>query len=189
MDTANKMKIDTKALMYRLYEGGGFGNKLVTWPNVKEFIRSKSTCSITLRYKGQHGGGWCAYNVPSNEVKQRAAQWVSEGANESLITVNESAPDECLRIQGEIIQDDALGYSLFYSTEKGKMRDVLKKGKSILGPSAKLILKDYFSPSSYEDLQVLFDEYSNAAVEFSTYSINLGGCPGRNTIIWEVRNY
>ena len=43
--------------------------------------------------------------------------------------------------------------------------------------------------SSYSDLEALMEIFSDSSIEFSTYRIPVGNIKGRNTIIWEVRNY
>ncbi len=51
------------------------------------------------------------------------------------------------------------------------------------------LLKPRMTESSYSDIEALFDLYPESGIEFSTYSIGVGNIPGRNTVIWEVRNY
>ena len=57
------------------------------------------------------------------------------------------------------------------------------------GPRAQLILKRVLSAGSYEDFLVLGEMYPNATIEFTAYEIFVGDIPGRNAVIWEVRNY
>lgn len=52
-----------------------------------------------------------------------------------------------------------------------------------------LIVKDNFWGASYDDLQVLFEEYPDHVVEFTCYDCFYGILKGRNSVIWEVRNY
>lgn len=98
-------------------------------------------------------------------------------------------PDERLTIQGEII-NHYNGLNLLYSKIKKPMNLALAECQEYAkGLKAQLILKYFLSPSSYSDLEVLLEKYSESAIEFSTYSIPVGNIPGRNTVIWEVRNY
>lgn len=180
--------------MYALYESGAFGNKLRTWNSYNELLRSCYKGTVTLRYKGESGGHHCRYNVPFFQVPSVVAEWEASGANPSLININESAPDFCLAIQGEV-QRTPKGLTLFYSTENSKMRDALKNsGRHAYRTEALAILSKHLWPSSYDDLMSLLDTYygdyaESAVVEFSAYEIELGNCRNRNTVFWECRNY
>jgi len=180
------MDISSKVISFDFYFKGLFGNKLRTWPTLEDFKKSGYVGSVTIRYRGDKGGMYCAYNV-TNPLEV-ISKFVGEGANIDLFIFNESAPDEKLTIQGELTYDYR-GYNLFYSTEKGKMRDCLKNGKTITGLAAKLLLQSHLFPSSLEDLMELMELYPEHVIEFSTYEMALGDCSNRNTLIWEVRKY
>jgi hypothetical protein len=183
--------IKRKSDMYRRYERGEFGNKLRTWSSVEELADSDYRGTVTLRYKASAGGGgWCAYDVPLAQVAETRAQWVSEGADPKLVVANESAPDERLRVQGDVGASPQGGGLVFrYSTAKMKMRDAMKNSKHAYGAQANELLSEYLSPSSLEDVRELLALYPDAIVEFSAYEQMLGCSPGRNAVIWEVRDY
>ena len=181
-------RIRSKQQSYRLWEQGSFGNKLRTWNALEEITKSGYAGTVTMRYKGHHGGGLVAYNVPLSSVPETQRRWISEGAQPDLITFNESAPDEYLLIQGEVTRLSR-GLYLFYNREKKKMREALINARSATGLTARIMLEHYLDPSSYEDIQALLALFPDHAIEFSTYNAYLGNIPGRNTIMWEVRNY
>jgi hypothetical protein len=187
------MEITSKARMYGLYQTGAFGNKLRTWQGMEsflEFIDSGFRGTVTMRASKHWGGSLCEYNVPPDQVPRRALEW---NKNHQIypweIQFNESAPDECLVVQGEVQDIAGHGLCLRYSREKAKMRDALKSPSHARRAVAVSILKSAMTPSSYEDLQALLDEYDGHCVEFSAYSKCLGHIKGRNTIIWECRKY
>jgi hypothetical protein len=186
------MQIDNKRQSFAIYEKGGFGNKLRTWDHVNDFVLGAGrnyAGTVSMRYKGT-GGAWTAYNVKPGDVIDTAIKWVAEGADFNWIVVNESAPDDLLTIQGEIILwPDGLNF--LWNTAKVKMRTAMQVGfeHNAVGLRALMMLKHYCSPSSYDDLMELFDLYPNSAIEFSVYKISLGDTRGRNTIVWECRNY
>lgn len=181
------MEIKNKSLMYECYKKGLFGNSLRTWYSIDDFKKSNfSGKYVSLRYQGENGGMFCAYNVTNVDTKLE--EFMKKGADYGKFIVNESAPDELLLIQGEVMRNEK-GLSLFYSKEKGKMRDCLVRGESVEGVCAQTILKLYLNDNSYSDMMELLDLYPNHIIEFSTYSICLGDCKHRNTVIWEVRNY
>jgi hypothetical protein len=182
--------IENKRQAYALYNQGKFGNKLRTWDSVKDFVYSGHTLPVSMRYKGT-GGAWFAYNVPAKEVADRAKQWIREGADPLRIVVNESAPDERLVMQGELILTWR-GLCLLAHWEKVKMRVAISQcteRNEITGVRAYGILKHLCTGPSYDDLMLLLEQYPDSAIEFSIYEMCLGSCPGRNTLIWEVRNY
>jgi hypothetical protein len=43
--------------------------------------------------------------------------------------------------------------------------------------------------TSYEEFLMLGELYPGAVIEFTSYEIVLGNLKGRNTVVWEVRNY
>lgn len=183
------MKVRTKEEMYRLYYEGAFGNKLQTWTSYESLIASGYDGTVTMRYKGKHGGAWSSFNQKIEEIPLEIERWVRQGADPTLIQYNESAPDERLIFQGEVMRD--LGfYHLVYSFEKTKMNYAMRNNPlKTKGLHALCVLREYMSTNSYEDLMLLLDNYPDSVVEFSVYEMDLGCLPHRNTIFWEVRNY
>lgn len=183
------MEINSKSENYEKYSKGLYGNKLRDW-TVEEYRTQQPSgiLSFSFRYASSRGGGseFTAYNVV--DVEAKIEEFVGKGADITCIRINESAPDSKLTIQGEVRIDEG-GYYFFYSEEKGKMRDCLVRGRSAYGLTAKILLQKHLTPSSLSDLTELFEIYPNSIIEISTYSYNLGSCRGRNTLIWEVRNY
>lgn len=182
------MQISNKREMYALYQDGAFGNKLRTWADINEFLQSDYNGLVTLRYKGGLPGGLANYNVNSIEVLNVVNKLVKSGVNRDLITLNESAPDSRLRIQGEIMRSER-GLMVFWSDKKEKMRNALRSGVETVGLAAEFLLKRNLTPSSYGDIQELLDIYEGAVIEFSAYEMCVGCCRHRNHIIWEVRHY
>ena len=79
----------------------------------------------------------------------------------------------------------AIGYGL--EPMRRTMAKGLHKHRGYL--ETKILLDTYMDPSSRDDLDSLFDLYPDSAIELTTFDINVGQFPHRNTIIWEVRNY
>ena len=182
------MEVLSKTINYNLYQRGLFGNKLRSWDNLEDYRNDDYKGCVSIRYRGLIPGQFCYYNVNENEVEQIVDDIISKGGEKVRITINESAPDEFLTIQGELTRNEC-GLYLYYSTLKGKMRDCMKDAISTYGLQVKLMLQYYLTPSSYEDIMDLLDLYPEHVIEFSTYSKCLGDCKGRNTLIWEVRKY
>lgn len=181
------MRVASKQQSYALWQQGAFGNKLRTWDSLTEILASGYAGTVSMRYKGSAGGSFYAYEVALANIPELQRQWVSQGARPELITFNESAPDACLLIQGELMRYP--GYVLTYSCEKAKMREAMKHPKHAQGLTAKFLLQQFCAPSSFDDLMELLDLYPDHVIEFGAYEQGLGNRAGRNTIIWEVRDY
>lgn len=184
------MNITNKRTMNSMWESGLFGNKIRSFPSIDDLRDACYKGLVTLRYLHPGGGGsFVKYNVPSDCIECVAADWKSKGVEYNRIIANESAPDDKLVLQGELQRCSRFGWSMRYSTEKAKMRDAMQSAIPVNGPSCLLILKSLMTPASYDDMLDLFELYPDSQVEFSIYSTRVGDCPGRNTLIWEVRNY
>ncbi|MBW3020365.1 hypothetical protein KY334_03635 [Candidatus Woesearchaeota archaeon] len=181
------MIIDTKAKNYELWNKGLLGNKLRTWDSYEDIIKSNYEGTVTVRNKNPNSK-FCKYDVSIKDIPNLIKEWSKEGCDVKEVTYNESAPDEFLLIQGEIMKSNEF-YYFRYSTEKTNMRDALKNAKDIEGLEVEMLLKKYMDSASYDDLMILLDTYPDHVVEFSVYSIDLGEVPNRNTIFWEVRKY
>jgi len=182
------MVIKDKKQFYQMYDMGLFGNRFRSWKSVDEFLESNFLGKVSLRYAGSYGGKFCQYNVKRNEVEDVVEQWVIRGAEKEKIKINESAPDDDLIWQGEIMRS-ADSYDLTYSYEKTKMRTALKNALFMRGVKVLHLLRQTLTPHSFDDLMELFDIYTESVIELSVYKYTVGCLPHRNAVIWEVRNY
>ena len=187
--------VNSKNEYYALWQSGALGiNKPLSWSSIEEVESSGYVGTLSLRTSGKSGGGMTKYLVPIEDAKEMAKK-------SAVSRFNPSMPDDKILIQGEVMYGLA-GIELFFTTSPNPMHvGLAKDGGHIRGLSAKQILKAHLDPASYQDIFELLDQFSstnnlvfNAAakhpvVEFSTFACNVGAIPGRNTIIWEVRNY
>ena len=205
--TEIKYKLD----MYDLFERGLFGNRQVIYPiadakrwvdTAEEFYENGEWILDwepafqpphklwALRYKVPNHRKWSCYDLHPFAVWGKYLTWIGEGANKDLFNLTPMMPDDKIIIQGEISRSDQFGWMFRLSTMPRPMNISLRDDPiHINGPGGWLHLKGTMDAQSYSDIQELFETYPDATVEFSTYSINVGDCPGRNTLIWEVRNY
>lgn len=185
------MKVATKADSYKLYEEGRFGNKLRTWGSLAEISGSGYAGRVVMRYKGRAGGARypkLGVHLTQKEAALNLLEWRRLGAVETEVAYNEAAPDERLLLQGEVTLSTE-HISLFWSDEKTTMRRALGKGKQWHGLRALLLLKTKLYPSSWADMEALFERFPDSVIEFSAYSTEVGSIKGRNAVIWEVRDY
>ena len=184
--------IDNKRDMYALYEAGKFGNRIQTWPSLRHFWVDDAfhpwTKNVVLRYK-QPNSGFCVFDLPVSEINQTIERWVAKGANPELIAISEAIPKEIVMLNAEV-QRSHNYYDLRYSTEPNHMRPALMKSQQHAGGVKALnIIKSHMDTASYELLNDLLDEYPDSVIEFTCFSAYVGVIPGRNCILWEVRNY
>ena len=188
------MEVKTKRQNYSLYFLGAYGNTAIKWGSVGEIIRSGWEGEVCIRSTRGMDRDKVGYNVPVENLEQKLREYEAQGIPRSVLTFNEPMPDEFLTIQGEVMRSHE-GMRLFYSTVKKPMNEALReKPESAVNFAALLLLKRSLCPSSYDDLMGLLDVFSGdqsktSVIEFSTYSIDVGRIPNRNTVIWEVRNY
>ena len=183
------MEIKTKAEYYTLYERGFFGNKPLVWNSLEECVQSGWKDGICIRVKTGVIRSRTKFDLNYEQAKEYVEQLRQEGVNEKQLSFNQSMPNNELLIQGEIVRSID-NYWLSYSTAKKPMNLALaEKTEYDKGIKALELMKAHLSPSSYEDLQILFDIFPDSVIEFSTYNMLVGNLPNRNTIFWEVRNY
>ena len=182
------MKITSKAQMYDLYHRGRFGNRLLAWRTLDEYLESGYAGEIVLRYAGDTGGKWCAYGLDKSEALETASAWESQGASRARIQANEAAPDGEIVFQGEVCEAPN-GLALRYSTVPKPMRLALaEESRYANGLTALNLLKANLDPASMDDLRELLADFDGAAVEFSVWNQSVGDA-NRNTVFWEVRHY
>jgi hypothetical protein len=184
------MEVKTKQECYRLYERGFFGNKPLTWGSFNEIIESGWKGGICMRGKRGIKREKTRYDLSLEEIRKEIKEWEKQGILENEIAFNQSMPnEEHLIIQGEMMKSYRW-IELLYSTVKKPMNLALREeSKNIHGLKALTFLRHYLYPSSYSYMMGLLELFPDSVVEFSTYDIPVGNIPGRNTVVWEVRNY
>ena len=181
--------IAAKKEYYSLSESNFFGNKSQTWNSIEEIINSKWKGKICIRSKKGIERARTPFALTLEETILKVQEFKKEGISAEELIFNESMPDEYLTIQGEVMRSTE-NYSLVYSTVKAPMNIAFQKERLFAkGLIALNLLKGNLCPSSYEGMQTIFDIFPDSVIEFSSYDINVGNIPNRNTVIWEVRNY
>ena len=181
-------RINTKKEFYKLYNAGLLGNRALAWDTYQELLASDWRDRVCIRGVGIPRNR-VRYNIPFEKIHDEIADLESKGFPKSILRFNQSMPDQNLVIQGEVAYL-LHGWEMTYTTIKIPMNAAFQKETKIArGLAVKVILESAMDPSSFADLEALFDLYPESAVEFSTYDIAVGNIPGRNTVFWEVRHY
>jgi hypothetical protein len=206
--------IRSKEQFLELWNSGQLGNKLRSWKNLDALKSSGYTGPVGIRSRDF---GWkTMYYVPQERLE---AVLLKEsrlrGARIENLYFGESAPDDHLVLQGEYWVGE---HYLMYSRAKLAMKDALALplGKDkcpshvvatypdmkwppydeliayrheAQGVRAELLLRAAMNANSWDDFQILRDQYPGHVIEFGCYDCELGSVPGRNTLIWELRGY
>ena len=173
----------------RRYEIGEFGNRSPTWNTLTEFLNS-NFCGDLIHIRNKVTGGRTWYNVSSNDVDLYWQEAVNSGLSPNDLYISAMAPTEKTVLQGEVMQTERGGITLYYSQIAKPMREALKESSStVFGSTAQKFLQTYLCGNSYEWLQTLLERYPYHVIEFSAYKESWGVLPGFNTVFWEVRLY
>lgn len=194
----------SKRQNYRLWQGGAFGNKLRAWNSIEKWRADLQGEGFhgrqgvfALRTLLPSGGGPCRFGLRSLGVMELVNEWCRCGLPRDAIMINEQAPDESIVVQGEYLNDVCVvdgkthwGY-FYFSRVRMPMRPALtwRRPEVAYDLQANLMIREAMTPSSYEDWQVLLEQYPGHVLEVSIYSRCLGDIPGRNALVWEVRRY
>lgn len=201
-------KIRSKAQFFELWEAGVLGNRTRLWrdPSVafdwgeQESRRrmgftvradgygmQRAEVEIGFRQIGKTGGGkW--EKVPWQRVFETAQQWQREGRK---FIMDDGAPDWCRRLQGEICRTYRGLEGYLDTVSQLPMRPAMAAGhmRHCTASVVIALLDRFMDPNSRDDLEALLELYPDATIEFSTFGIDVGVIPNRNTIFWEVRDY
>lgn len=179
------MTLKTKAQFREAFMAGLLGNRLKTWRSYHELVDSGHTGTVSMRVVTPDSQ-YTKYRLVIKEIPQylEDIRKADPKADLTQIWYNESAPDEQLVLQGEL-----LDRSLTYSVARTTMKDAMRAPCYAEGSATELILQTVMNGNSHDDLQLLRRQFPDHAIEFSVYDHCLGNLPLRNTIIWEVRQY
>lgn len=180
------MQIPNKREFFRLWEAGVLGNRTNIWRDPIEAYRSGAP-EIGFREVGKSGGGaWT--RCPRAEVFDVAKQWRNHGRN---FIMDDGCPDEKRTLQGEICRTFRGLEGFLDIGAKLAMRPAIAAGhmRSYRGAHVHALLERFMDPSSRDDLEMLLELYPDATIEFTSFSVDVGVFPNRNTILWETRNY
>lgn len=188
--------VKSKRENWQRASAGWYGNRLRSWDTLKDLRASGWDGLVTVRSL-LGGGGPCVYDVGAEEVGDVLMDLMElMGRPESDFCFNEGASDGRVLYQGEYLNDvvevDGRVYmgAFHFSTVQRKMRNALRESaRTVYGLAALLALRSGLTPSSAADLEALIDAYPYHVFEVSVYSGTLGDLPGRNAIVWEIRQY
>ena len=182
-------EIRSKRQFFELWRAGCLGNRPRLFTTFEEAAQS-GAAEIGFREIGRAGGGaW--EKVPMSRLGETHMRWTSAGRK---FIMDDGVPNDRTTMQGELCRTERGLYGFFVvSPSRGlpPMRETMARGlhRSYYGAAVQYILGKYLDPSSQDDVRDLLDLYPDAVIELAAFDVNVGNLPGRNTVIWEVRNY
>jgi hypothetical protein len=179
--------IDSKRKFYELWADGALGNRTQLFYTLDEAMAS-GVEKIGFRAMGRGGGAWERASRRA-DVPEIYARWKAAGRT---FVMDDGVPNDKTRMQGELVRRH-LGIEGFLAvgTSIPPMRQSIAAGmhRHYGYLETRVLLQQFMDPASRDDIDALFERYPDAAIEFACFSVNVGVIPGRNTMIWEVRNY
>jgi hypothetical protein len=181
------MEIRSKREFYQLWEEGYLGNRTRLFHTLDEALASGAS-RVGFREITQGGGKWERAERPE-QIPEIYHRWVVDG---KPFIMDDGVPNHRSRMQGEMCRTFegiqgviALGYGL------PPMRLSIAQGlhTQYARVAVRILMQQFMDPSSQDDIDILLDLYPDATIEFTCFDVNVGHLPGRNTMIWEVRNY
>lgn len=187
------MIVKNKAEFFKLWMEGVLGNRTRLWKDPFQALEEARKFGIKeigfreVRQAGTAGAGkW--EKVDRELILPTALRWKGEGRK---FLMDDACPNEKIIFQGEVCRTYRGLEGFLDTTGHMPMRPAMAAGNmKHYSPAATIhLIEKFMDASSQEDLWALLDLYPDAAVEFSTFSVNVGIFPHRNTLFWETRNY
>lgn len=177
--------ITSKRVMYEMLGRGDFGNTLVQYAGVAEWVADGGPSLPWWGVRTKTPGGPCRLNCPAQEVAATAASFAPHQINISVMISSVGQ----VTFLGELY--DAPGGAVLTGREWPPQvhdwRPEMRTPTTWTGAAVPLMLRRHLNPSSHEDLAALREAYPGHVYEFSCMDVCYGTVPGRNTIMWEVR--
>ena len=179
--------IRSKDVMYRTLVAGGFGNTCPVYFSVGEWLRAENG-GVPLWGVRSHTSGdpRARLDVPTAVVADYCRSVFGDhGFNITPMV------DHMLAFRGEVYDAGSRGLVLFgvAGRRELKWRPAFRQyGREYTGSAAAVVLRTVMNGNSYDDLQILLEQYPGHVVEFTALEREFGTVPGRNSVVWEVRD-
>jgi len=184
--------------MYQEIVRGSFGNTLPRWIGPRDWTAwdfyTEKPGAPTL-WGVQHttiaGFPGTKLNVPTAQVLDTIIDG-GFGDNYCLSPMIAALPGLGVRWEGDVTHHHETGAVYCSGTANppiGSWRTHMKAPRLWEGSAALLLLRTVLNENSFDDLMTLLDDYPDHVVELSATDKCYGTHPGRNAIIFEVRDY
>lgn len=181
-----KPSVLNKQDMYRRIATGEFGNVIPKWYDMGGWKIAAETYTTHL-WGVQHtkiaGFPGTRLNVRTEDVQVIIADNFG-GENYCISTMIHQHGTPLW--EGDVTREYISGT---FKPAGGTWRKHMLAPRLIHGSAARLVLRSLLNENSFDDLQILLEEYPDHVVELTALDCCYGTVPHRNAIIWEVRKY
>lgn len=187
METEVLDPIVSKGRMYSLLQSGQLGNTNPTYPSLEQWRKRpfpSESAKWGVRFR-KSGDPRMRLDIPEPEVEDYVLR-----SGEQDVTSISSMVDQWLVWRGHIVDSDTgiVTWGGFGRPELKWRQFLSGHAVETQGVSALCLLKGILNDNSFDDIQLLLQQYPGHAIEMTTMDRCYGTVPGRNAVIWEVRS-
>jgi len=181
------MKIINKTEFYHLWEAGVLGNRTNIYRSPLKAWQAGYSLYGFRQLAKAGGGRW--ERVDRKEFWNTVRNWNEWKIPFIMDSATFPADDSHITLQGEVCRTFR-GWEGFMGYTPGlPMRKAFPYMRAVSGSEVLVLLDRWMDPSSQDDIRDLLDLYPEATIEFTCFTKDTGNIPGRNTLLWETRNY
>ena len=183
--------ITNKRQMYELLSAGAFGNTIPQWFDVAKWEQSADARRFpTWGVRTLAPGGPCRLFCPREEVRVTTERPEFKAAGVNISMMIDVACNVTLWAEVFDSPSGLLVYGIEYPAKGASWRaEMPGKGRHWERTAARILLAKHLNANSLADLEILRDRWPGHVYELSACEQQIGTIPGRNAILWEVRNY
>lgn len=183
--------IRTKGRMYDLLSRGVLGNTIPQWFSLKKWRADPDARRYAVwGVRTMTPGGPCRLYCPEADVAATVAEYEAAGHACNISVMIDAVVNVTLYADVFEVPSGLAVYCVENPGKGASWRKVMPTlGRQYEGLAAKMLLRKHLNASSLADLEALMERYPGNVVELSACSTCFGTVPGRNAVIWEVRDY
>lgn len=180
-----KPPVLTKADMYKRIATGEFGNVIPKWYDYDAWYEDhgRSDRIWGVQHTKIAGFPGTRLNVHSDDVHVILRDNF-DGKNYCISTMVHQHGNSLW--EGDVTREYISGT---FKPAGGSWRKHMLAPRLIQGCASRLVLRQLLNENSYDDLEILLEQYPDHVVELTALDCCYGTVPHRNAIIWEVRRY
>lgn len=180
------MSVPDKAAFLRESQAGRLGNYLRIYD--KLYQAAASGHYVTIRSRVPQSSHFTPVVEPFR-VYGAIGNLFRNGAKVSSLYCQQIPPPDLNRVIQFEARLSERGIDLCYELDTtSPLRGIRDRGTWAFGLEAQAILRTYLSPTSYDDLQAMFELHPTSTVEASEFILPVGEFH-RQLLFWEVRDF
>lgn len=168
---------------------GDFGNTVPVWFDLDVWEREGRGLMPTWGVRSMTAGGPCRLHTPADQVRATADAFLATGHVPNVSPMISNVATATLAVD---VWDAPGGLTVTgaeHPAREFNWREMMKRPAAWRGLAARHVLSRHLNPSSLADLYAVLDRFPGHVVELSALPVCYGTVPGRNAVVWEVRDY